>query len=353
MKVLIADDEHQYRSHISKALERTGHQVETAETGYTAIEKGLVFRPDVLVADWLFRDQLHGIHVATALQSVLPRMKTVLISGFASEDLSLDAGRAGIHCFLEKPFDIAEVTEAVESGSMVEDLPRTSGYAMVDVDGALSITWANDHAAALLAPGDADEVTGPLDSCFGPGGAEDFEKSRTMWVKMKPGIESSSSWFLRSRQIGDATLTIVITEELQDRRSHPVLKNVLGIQTHYGVSWPLTDRVIVIDDSSAVRHVYQQILERAGCVSYRAGDHDLAIRLLREDSRLTVAVVDFDMPGVDTNFLIDELRSIRPDIKIVGSSGEDHRTDFKKMGVERYLGKPWHIQDLVDVLRVQ
>lgn len=144
---------------------------------------------------------------------------------------------------------------------------------------------------------------------------------------------------------------MIVPEENRDLQTHPVLKNLLEIQTSSSLSWPRTDRVIVIDDSSAVRHMYHQSLERVGCVSYKAGSHDLAIKLLREDTRVSVVVVDYDMPGIDTKMLIDEMRSIRPDLKIVGNSGENHREDFEKMGISRYLAKPWSIPDLIVLLQ--
>lgn len=351
MKVFIADDEHQYRTHIGKALKRRGHTVESAETGRVAIARAVLFRPDVLVADWMFRDQLHGVHVATALQSVFPDMKTVLISGFASEDLALDARRAGIDTFLEKPFDIAQVASAVESDPSRDRPPGKPEFAMVELDGESVISYANARARELLGPGGEDRVTGNLGDYLGPGAAEALEKSRTMWAKVAPAATPDDRWYLRSRRIDESTIVILLPDVLREFRSHPVLQNLLDVRTGASVKWPLTDRVLVIDDSSAVRQMYHQSLERVGCVSYRAGDREMAIRFLREDTRLTVAIVDYNMPGIDTRFLIDEMRSIRPDIKIVGSSGEDRRAEFRDMGVDRYLGKPWNVPDLVNVLR--
>jgi DNA-binding response OmpR family regulator len=345
MRVFIADDEHQYRSHIGKALKRRGHEVESAETGREAIAKALLFRPDVLVADWMFRDQLHGVHVATALRSVFPRVKTVLISGFASDDLSADASRAGIDCFLEKPFELDQITDAVERGSVRADKPEAAGFALVEVDKKGRLVYINDFAAELF-----DRQIGagrvPVDvvGLFGPDGAEIVEKAGLVWTEVQPPLAPSSRWTLRAREIEDMTVVVLISEEYRDLHSHPVLKNLMDIQTSSGVAWPRTDRVIVVDDSSAVRRMYHQSLERVGCISYRSGSHEMTIKLLRED------MVDYDMPGIDTRFLVDEMRSIRPDLKIVGNSGVDHREDFREMGVDLYLAKPWSISDLVEVL---
>jgi DNA-binding NtrC family response regulator len=352
MRVFIADDEHQYRSHISKALKRRGHTVETADTGRVAIERGILFRPDVLVSDWMFRDQLHGVHVATALQSVFPRMKTVLISGFASDDLALDARRAGIDCFLEKPFDIAQVTQAVEDVVPGGDELRATGFALLELDKEGRIVYVNEHTEKLLeTQGGTGDIPRDIDGLLGSGGATVLDKARTVWTKISPPSATAFRWILRARQINETTILVIIPEENRDLQAHPVLKNLLEIQTSSSLSWPRTDRVIVIDDSSAVRHMYHQSLERVGCVSYKAGSHDIAVKLLREDTRVSVVIVDYDMPGIDTKILIDEMRSIRPDLKIVGNSGEDHREDFEKMGVYHYLGKPWSIPDLIVLLQ--
>jgi hypothetical protein len=39
----------------------------------------------------------------------------------------------------------------------------------------------------------------------------------------------------------------------------------------------------------------------------------------------------------------------RPDLPLVGTSGSDHRSEFAARGVDRFLPKPWALDDLIRV----
>lgn len=112
-KVLVVDDEPDYRSKLKSLLTAEGYQVETAEDGVRAIELARAFRPDVLVADWMLRSSRHGIQVCESLRHTLPSLVTILITGYPTEQLRADAARAAVFAFLEKPFEADELRDAV------------------------------------------------------------------------------------------------------------------------------------------------------------------------------------------------------------------------------------------------
>ena len=109
-------------------------------------------------------------------------------------------------------------------------------------------------------------------------------------------------------------------------------------------------RILVVDDSRVARETSTRMLERSGCVVYGAGDHNLAVRLMRADHGIGVVLLDYELPE-DTTAIAAELAAVRPHVRIVGTSGRDHRADFSKMGVSRYVQKPWTIEDLIDAVR--
>ncbi|NUQ47943.1 MAG: response regulator, partial [Phycisphaerae bacterium] len=113
-KVLVVDDEPDYRSQLKSLLTAEGYQVETAEDGVRAIELARAFRPDVLVADWMLRSSRHGIQVCESLRHTLPSLVTILITGYPTEQLRADAARAAVFAFLEKPFEADELRDAVK-----------------------------------------------------------------------------------------------------------------------------------------------------------------------------------------------------------------------------------------------
>ena len=72
--------------------------------------------------------------------------------------------------------------------------------------------------------------------------------------------------------------------------------------------------------------------------------------MLEKDEGLRYVVLDFDMPNTSTSATVKQLRSVRPDVVIVGNSGANHRDDFSATGVEHFLTKPWRAAGLIDLL---
>jgi CheY-like chemotaxis protein len=109
--------------------------------------------------------------------------------------------------------------------------------------------------------------------------------------------------------------------------------------------------VLILDDELLIRTLYAQQLERVGGVAYRAESLDLAVRLLKADSEIGVAILDDEMPGVELEEIVRTLEQIRPGIRLVGNGAGDPRARFSAVGVERTLSKPWRVSELIDVLR--
>lgn len=114
-RILIVDDEPTYRDYLERFLTREGFDVRTAETGSEAIGIANEFTPDVLLADWMLRCEMHGIEVGEALRGAHPALRILLMTGFPTTDLEAEAVRVGIDGFLEKPFSLDDLSLAVES----------------------------------------------------------------------------------------------------------------------------------------------------------------------------------------------------------------------------------------------
>ena len=113
-RILIVDDEPTYREYLERYLARGGLEVCTAETGAAAIETARDFAPDILLADWMLRCEMHGIEVGETLRSNQPELRILLMTGFPTADLEAEATRVGIDGFLEKPFSLEDLSQAIE-----------------------------------------------------------------------------------------------------------------------------------------------------------------------------------------------------------------------------------------------
>ena len=113
-RILIVDDKPTYREYLERFLRRDGLDVRTAETGAEAIELSRDFEPDILLADWMLRCEMHGIEVGEALRGQWPDLRILLMTGFPTADLQSEAERVGIAGFLEKPFSLEDLSVAIQ-----------------------------------------------------------------------------------------------------------------------------------------------------------------------------------------------------------------------------------------------
>jgi DNA-binding NtrC family response regulator len=122
-KVFVVDDEDSYCQHLAWAISAAGHEVKTARDGRSALQIGRAFCPDVLIADWMLRDQFDGIGLAAALREVNPRLTTIIISGYLASDLVNEPGASGVFAFVQKPFDLNDIRDILERACAAAGAP--------------------------------------------------------------------------------------------------------------------------------------------------------------------------------------------------------------------------------------
>jgi len=112
--------------------------------------------------------------------------------------------------------------------------------------------------------------------------------------------------------------------------------------------------VLVVDDEAIVRQIVRVSLERSGRRVLVAESGEAAVEILqRPDSRVGIVVLDWKMPLMDGSETLARLRDIRPDLKVIISSGfaqteaEDH---FRAAGITGYLQKPYKMSELITVV---
>ncbi len=113
-RVLVVDDEIAYRAHLKRGLTEGGFAVAVAASEREALELAPRFRPDVVVADWLLGDDANGLQLARAMQDDNPGLRIIIITGFPTDSLRERARQASVFAFLEKPFRMGALLDAVE-----------------------------------------------------------------------------------------------------------------------------------------------------------------------------------------------------------------------------------------------
>jgi PAS domain S-box-containing protein len=111
--------------------------------------------------------------------------------------------------------------------------------------------------------------------------------------------------------------------------------------------------VLIADDEAAVRTVARRVLERAGYTVCTAADGREAVAVFRERvSEIQAVLLDMTMPLLRGDEVCRELRRIRPDVRVVLTSGfSDPSFGADLAGPVGFLPKPWTPQDLLTALR--
>jgi DNA-binding NtrC family response regulator len=115
LRVLIVDDEPSFRNYLGRFLDREGAEVRAAESGVEALEIAEDFVPDVLLADWMLRCEMHGIELGQILRDRWPEMRLIVMTGFPTAELASAAEHGAIHGFIEKPFSLDDLGSGIRA----------------------------------------------------------------------------------------------------------------------------------------------------------------------------------------------------------------------------------------------
>jgi DNA-binding response OmpR family regulator len=113
--------------------------------------------------------------------------------------------------------------------------------------------------------------------------------------------------------------------------------------------------VLVIDDEDLIRELLKDSLETLGIQVLLAEDLAGGIKILHADEKDVDLVLLDGTPGGDRRQALLDLRAERPGVPVVVMSGEPWENlerHFRGLPVAGYLGKPFNVGRILDVLEV-
>jgi len=121
--IMLVDDENAVREVASRILERAGFGVLLAEDGVQALDVITTERqsPIALVVADLSMPRLGGVALLQRLRELGNPVPLLLISGYAEEEVLTTLARHAPTAFLQKPFDIDQLLNAVSA--LLSDVP--------------------------------------------------------------------------------------------------------------------------------------------------------------------------------------------------------------------------------------
>lgn len=119
MKILVVDDVEFVRGLIVNGIRQSGHpeiEIETADSGVSALKMLLSDRFDLVIADWNMPG-LSGLGLLKAIRGNpdLNHIKFLMVTGEAKVDYILQAKAAGVNEYIVKPFAPATLWEKINN----------------------------------------------------------------------------------------------------------------------------------------------------------------------------------------------------------------------------------------------
>ena len=119
--------------------------------------------------------------------------------------------------------------------------------------------------------------------------------------------------------------------------------------------WQGQGTFLIADDEEAVRTVGKHMIKKLGYDVLTAVDGLEAIEIFREHADKIVGVLlDLTMPHKDGAQVFREIRALKPDIKVILSSGyneQDATQQFVGKGLAGFIQKPYVTRDLTKKIK--
>jgi CheY-like chemotaxis protein len=117
----------------------------------------------------------------------------------------------------------------------------------------------------------------------------------------------------------------------------------------------VTGTVLVVDDEEMLRIAVCKMLRKERYTVIEAGDGDTALELFRTNAAdIGVVLLDMTLPGISGRKLFEELRRIRPDVRVILTTAYTKEMAANAVGTQQawgFIRKPYHIADLISLLR--
>lgn len=107
--------------------------------------------------------------------------------------------------------------------------------------------------------------------------------------------------------------------------------------------------VLVVDDEDLVREVLCNMIQDLGYNAVGAGGGGEALEIVDHQHEIDAAIVDLTMPRMNGRAVVEGLRTRRPSMPVILTSGFD-RDRANADGVAGFLRKPFRFETLEELL---
>jgi DNA-binding NtrC family response regulator len=127
MKILVVDDEMIVRESLCQWFKKSGHRVDTADSGFEALEKLEKESFDVLFVD-IKMPKMGGLELLKKVRETYPESDVIIITAYGSIESAVEAMKMGASDYLLKPFRPDQLNLVLEKISSRRKLADSYQY---------------------------------------------------------------------------------------------------------------------------------------------------------------------------------------------------------------------------------
>jgi PAS domain S-box-containing protein len=118
--------------------------------------------------------------------------------------------------------------------------------------------------------------------------------------------------------------------------------------------WRGEGTVLLVDDEETVRGIGSEMLKELGFSTITANDGREAVEIFKNTPDIAFVILDLTMPHMDGEQCFRELRYLKPDVKVIMSSGYNEQEVTQKFvgkGLAGFVQKPYRLSTLKETIR--
>ena len=116
-----------------------------------------------------------------------------------------------------------------------------------------------------------------------------------------------------------------------------------------------TGTVLIVDDEEGVRSVARKTLETVGFTVMTAEDGRAGVQMFRTHAdEIKAVLLDMTMPDISGEEVFRAIRTIRPEVRVILSSGYNEQEtirQFQGRGLAGFIQKPYQPMKLIEKVR--
>ena len=116
IRVLVVDDDRAVREAMSRALERIGYDVISAEDGQEGLDRLRQGGVHILLAD-LKMPKISGQELLRAAKAIAPDVEVIVITGHGTVEDAVEAMKEGAYDFITKPFKRVQLEKTIQKAA--------------------------------------------------------------------------------------------------------------------------------------------------------------------------------------------------------------------------------------------